>query len=203
MTKTAKEDDGNPMWNVTNESVIRFPQLRAPLVEGMEFGTQGRLICKVGAQGTDGFQVIEGRMYTLQLVDLCGTLLAEVYRNNVKGMGDNYTIQIRRSDTEHRTFLLRQSPLGGAYTLKDENDQVILFASNQAVPPTLLCCAPCLVAGCCNFTIAYTDDPQKPGGGRNVLIERNQTDETIRVAAGQSPLLAICVAYATDRLLSV
>lgn len=200
--QTTKSEDNGPLWSLPSEQVFRFPKLREQLVRNTEFRDQeGRTIAVVGEQGTRGFQLPMGHMYTMQLKDKEGNVLAEVYRNNLSGMGDNYTIEIRRSlaSSQNCTFILRQSSLGGAYTLQDEDGQLLWAASDASIPLTLLCCAPCLMMGAFNFCITYYKKNQQQQGC--LMMERNQAQGTIRMAAGTSPLLALCVAYATDRLL--
>ena len=91
-----------------------------------------------------------------------------------------------------------QSPLGKDYTLKSsKDDAIILKAENPNIRLTLLCCPLALFCGCCH---AWQLEFFRAGQGSCSVLDRDQQAMTVTVAPGESLLMAVCMAYAVDRL---
>lgn len=94
---------------------------------------------------------------------------------------------------------LEQSPLGNTYQLVsyENRRKVLLRATNPGICWTLLCCTMCFLSGCFKWELAFYE----PGAGpRDKSVVRHQQKERVTVEPGASPLLAVCLAYALDRL---
>jgi hypothetical protein len=92
-----------------------------------------------------------------------------------------------------------QSVLGGEYVIKSPgNDGEILFkATHGNIRTALICCGPCVLLGAIPFKFEFHKRGQEP---KEVVLFRDQKAQVMEVAAGTSPLLGICMAYAVDRL---
>lgn len=108
-------------------------------------------------------------------------------------------------DSKTKTFdmyavaSLYQGTFGGDYTLKSsQNNKVLMKASNSNITWTLICCPCAIMCGGCKWELAF----YKPHGGEPALV-RDQGAQLLGVAAGENPLLGVCIAYAVDRQTTV
>ena len=103
---------------------------------------------------------------------------------------------------------LKQGVFGGGYRLQSSrgNHAVLLEASNRNITWALLCCPLAILCGCCHWRLSFYE-PGQQGHRRSrrqrPAIVRDQEAQVVRIAAGASPLLGICIAYAVDRQVTV
>jgi hypothetical protein len=91
---------------------------------------------------------------------------------------------------------LEQSSLGKNYRLYSCKDHELLMeASNPKLRFALLCCMCCMALGAFRWKLAF----HKPRHEKTLVL-RNQTTDEVTVEPGTSPLLAVCMSYALDRL---
>jgi hypothetical protein len=91
---------------------------------------------------------------------------------------------------------IQQSVLGKKCKLYDDNENVLLKAKNGNIRFADLL-LPCLL--CCH---AWRLEFYKPGHSEDKVLMRDQGEGIVTVAPGESPLMAICVAYAIDKFLT-
>jgi hypothetical protein len=110
-------------------------------------------------------------------------------------------IHHREKESGFEMFALarfEQSPLGRDYTLTSSQDgKIMLSAENQNIRLTFLCCPCFILCGCCK---AWQLEFFKVGQGSCSVIVRDQQPMTLTVSPGESLLLAVCIAYAVDRV---
>jgi hypothetical protein len=98
---------------------------------------------------------------------------------------------------------LEASPLGRNYRLYACKDhELLLKASNPNIRCTRLCCALCCTLCCLYGWLPWQWKLtfRKPGNRKDAVILWNQMTAQVTVTAGTSPLLAVCMSYALDRL---
>ena len=196
--KQASQTGHDPLWTAETDMAIFLSRRDiGPHVPGHEFrdAMTGRLIGKILKRKTD----------LLELGDEDGNLIARVKRNPASNDGassfDHYAITLFGKQGAVQSLRLEQSPLLGKFKLY-ENDQVVLKCKNRTVPSSATWCVFLTFCGYLTFTFEYYRSPDS-NNTKEVKFIRNQSKEKIKIRAGTSPLLALCVAYATDRLIGV
>lgn len=99
---------------------------------------------------------------------------------------------------------LRQSALGGTYTFRKttgpgrkDHTQPMKARNGKVSCALLLCGFPFL---CSKWNMEFVGTTGTEKGNSHTRCIRSQRDESLDIAPGQDPLVAVCLAYAVDRL---
>jgi hypothetical protein len=205
--------------------LLLLPSARRFLFPGMEIrDEQGRFICKLFDEGEHGSGPA-GLMFFAIFANAENEPMALVKRNPVSGCGDNHfyinSVSPNYEDQPSSSSFtfnhpggvssqieftyprsrLTQSTFGKNYTLYVKKTEtmpveVVLTATNGNIRAMLLFTA--MLCSCKGFKLEFYE----PGQSHPAIL-RNQKDDSITVAPGQSPLMGVCLAYAVDRLTAI
>jgi hypothetical protein len=195
--------------------------LHIPASHAWPVGTEikddkGQVIFKIIREQVVGSNLVIGPIYQVIIGDAGGNMIAVVQRcEKPDSCGKDYfsiyaldgpptsTPTDQKGTTPvldvqgHFKAKIQQSVLGKKYKLYDDNDDVLLKAKNGNIRCALFF-LPCLF---CNPS--WRLEFYKPGHSEDKVLVRDQGEGILTVApGGQSPLMAICVAYAIDKFLT-
>jgi hypothetical protein len=193
-------------------------ELHIPASHAWPVGTgikddKGQVMIKIIREQIVDSNLIMGPIYRVIIGDASGTTIAMVQRGDKPDscLKDHFSIYAlggppTPSDQKgappvldvpwHFKAKIRQSVLGKKYKPYDDNDNVLLKAKNGNIRCALFL-LPCLF---CNPT--WRLEFYKPGHSEDKVIVRDQGEGIVTVAPGESPLMAVCVAYAIDKFLT-
>jgi hypothetical protein len=183
---TIADDRGNITYKVLHNELLGRTKAGDPILQAT-----------IGNERDEVIAVIRREMDLRHLTDGF-----TIYSMTPNWTGQSATV-IRHLEKESgfEMFALarfEQSPLGKDYTLKASQDgKIMLSAENQSIRLTFLCC-PCFIL--CGCFKAWQLEFFKVGQGSCSVVVRDQQPMTLTVSPGESLLLAVCIAYAVDRV---
>jgi len=183
---TIADDKGNIIYKVLQNKIVRRAKSGDPIFQATIGNDRDEVIAVVRREMDFRHQIDGFTIYSLT--------------PNWAGQSATTFHPIKNDERGFEMFSLvrfEQSPLGGNYTLKSsEDDGIIMKAENSNIRLTFLCC-PCLLCGCCK---AWQLEFFRAGQGSHSVLDRDQKAMTVTVAPGETLILAVCMAYAVDRL---